>query len=269
MASSTGTHTEIAILCELGLSQNEAILYTYLLGRPRCTVRELGTGAPFPRTMLYHVLNQLMRRELVTAKSAQRKTVYIAENPERLYDILSHRERELKQGADAVRRLVPRLKHRYHLATTRTNVRIFEGIEEYQKALEDQVRTLPKEILSYEVISSHKPGLETRERHNRERIARKIPAKVLFFSGSDSLRALARREYDDFTQYRSIKQGTIEPFAVDISLYDGKLLYTSYDEYEPTATLIEDKALYDMQRNLFMALWKHGTDQTLSFITKK
>lgn len=261
--------TEIATLCALGLSQNEAVLYSHLLGRPQSTVLELGVGAPFPRTMLYHVLNQLIRRGLVTTKKDRSKAVYVAENPEHLYDLLSRQEHELKQSAEAIRRLVPRLKNRYLLAAARTDIRVFEGIEAYQKALEDQVRSLPKEILSYEVLSRHKPGLEPREKHEHARVARRIPAKILFFSAPDALATLARRAYNDFTQYRSIKQGAVEPFAVDLTLYDGKLLYTRYDEYEPTATLIEDKALYEMHKNLFMSHWKQGTDQTLSFMTKK
>lgn len=267
--ASIGSRAEITTLCELGLSQNEAVLYAHLLGRPRSTVRQLGASAPFPRTMLYHVLNQLIRRELVTAKTVQRKTVYSAESPERLYDLLSRREQEQKQGADAIRRLVPQLKNRYHLASIRTGVRVFEGVEEYRKVLEDQIRSIPAEILSYESPSRSQPGRELREAHDRARVARKIPAKILFFDEPASRRALERRGYDDLTQYRTIKPGSVEPFVADLTMYDGKLLYTSYDEYEPMATLIEDKALYEMQKNLFKALWKQGMDQTLSFMTKK
>lgn len=256
-------HTEIATLCELGLTRNEAVLYTYLLGRPRSTVHELGAGAPFPRTMLYHVLNQLIRTGLVTARKEKSKTLYIAESPERLYELLEKAEHEHKQRSGAIHKLIPRLKHRYHFAATRTNVRVFEGVEAYGKALDDQIRSSPKEVLIYEDLARKRPGREMREAHDRNRVARKIPAKVLFWDEKNSHQNLRQRPYDDFTQYRAIRRGPVEPFKIDLALYDGKLLYTSYDEYEPAAILIEDKPLYEMQKSLFVSLWKSGTDRTL------
>lgn len=253
-------------LQELDLSENEAVLYTQMLGRPRSTVQELGTHAPFPRTMLYYVLKQLTRRGLVSAKKEGWKTVYITEDPERLYDLLANKQKEFERETSTVRELIPRLKHRYRLAGKRPNVRTFEGAEEYQKVLEDIIISQPKEIYSYEVLVGKKPALEIREAHERRRITRKIQKKVLFFDNTNALKFLKNRRYDDFTQFRSIKEGTIVPFGVDVTLYDGKLLYTSYyDEHEPTAVLVEDQALYEMQKNLFDSLWKQGKDRTLAF----
>ena len=259
----------IRTLQELGLSENEAVLYTQMLNRPRSTVQELGTHAPFPRTMLYYVLKQLMQRGLVSAKKEKWKTVYIAEDPERLSDLLANKEREFERETSTIRELIPRLKRQYRLAGERPNVRVFDGVEEYQKVLEDIIVSNPKEVIAYEVLAKKKPALETRDAHERRRIARKIQKKVLFFERGNALQFLMSRKYDDFTQFRSIKEGTIAPFSTDLTLYDGKLLYTSYyDEYEPTAVLVEDRALFEMQKNLFDVLWKQGKDRTLAFIEK-
>ena len=256
-------------LQELALSENEAILYAQMLNHPESSVQELVTHAPFPRTMLYYVLKQLERRGLVSAKKSGWRTVYVAEDPERLYDILAKKEREFERETGAVRELIPRLKQRYRLAGRRPNVRMFEGIEEYQKALEDIIVSQPKEIFSYETLGGQKPALQIRDAHEGRRIARKIQKKVLFFGHADALKFLKGRKYDDFTQFRSIKEGTVEPFETDITLYDGKLLYTSYyDRHEPTAVLVEDGALYEMQKNLFETFWKQGKDRTLAHIGK-
>lgn len=256
-------------LQELDLSENEAVLYSLMLDNPRSTVHELGTRAPFPRTMLYYVLNQLMVRGLVTSAKEKWRTVYIAEDPERLYDLLADKEREFQQESNAIRELVPKLKRRYRLAGQRPGVRTFEGVDEYQKALEDILISKPKEILSYEILGAKKAALETREAHEKRRITRKIQKKVLFFESPEALRSLKSRRYDDVTQFRNIKDGPAAPFSVDLTLYDGKLIYTSYhDKHEPTAILIEDKALYEMQKNLFHALWKQGKDRTLAYTEK-
>ncbi len=261
--------TTTKTLQELDLHENEAVLYTQMLSRPRSTVQELGTHAPFPRTMLYYVLNQLMRRGLVSAKKEGWRTVYVAEDPERLYDILSKREEEFERDAGTIRELIPRLKHRYRLAGKRPNVRSFDGAAEYLMALEDIIVTNPKEILAYEILDGKKPPLEIEGAHERRRISHKIQKKVLFFERGSALQFVKERRYDDFTQFRNIKDGSVAPFDTDLTLYDGKILYTSYyDEYEPTAILMEDRALYEMQKNLFESLWKQGKDRTLAFTEK-
>jgi len=254
-------------LQDLDLSENEAILYAQMLNHPQSSVKELSTRAPFPRTMLYYVLKQLQERGLVSAQEGKARTTYVAEDPEHLYEMLARKEREFEREAADVRELIPRLKQRYRLAGRRPNVRTFDGIEEYQKALEDVIVSRPKEILAYESLATKKPGLEIRAAFERRRVSRKILKKVLFFEDKEALKFLKARGYDDFTQFRSIKNGTLAPFATDVTLYDGKLLYTSYcDEYEPTAVLIEDRALYEMQKSLFEPLWKQGKDRTLTYI---
>ena len=254
------------VLQQLDLSENEAVLYSRMLNWPQSTVQELGTRTPFPRTMLYYVLKQLMRRGLVSARREKRRTVYIAEDPERLYDLLAEKERELARETSAVRELIPWLKHRYHLAGERPNVRTFEGMEEYPKALEDSIISHPREILAYETFGTKKPALQTRDEHDRRRIARKIQKKILFFEDVGALHFVKSRAYDDFTQFRSVQEGSVAPFGVDLLLYSGKLLYTSYyHEHEPTAVLIEDRVLYEMQKNLFDSLWKEARDRTLAF----
>ena len=81
---------------KLGLSENEALLYSVMLRHPKCTVQELTTRAPFPRTMLYHVLNQLSQKGLVSSSKDKWRTLYIAESPERLYELLALRAKEFE-----------------------------------------------------------------------------------------------------------------------------------------------------------------------------
>ncbi|MEK9177372.1 MAG: hypothetical protein AAB923_03685, partial [Patescibacteria group bacterium] len=223
-----------------------------------------------PRTLLYHVLNQLMRRGLVSSKKTAWRTTYIAENPEHLYELLVQKEKESERAVRAVRELIPRLRREYQFAGARPSVRMFEGVEEYEKALEDIFLAGEKEILAYERFLGRKPGLETREAHERKRVFHKIRKRVLFFENDESLRLLAERPYNDFTSYRSVAKGAAAPFDAEVMLYSGKILYTSgYDGHEPVAIMVEDTALHSMQVNLFEALWKGGTDRTLYYTEAK
>lgn len=256
------------ILEKLGLSENEALLYSVMLRHPKSTVQELTTRSPFPRTMLYHVLNQLSQKGLVSTSKDKWRTLYIAENPERLYEVLAQKEKEFEKQSRAVREIIPELKNKYRLAGERPGVRIFEGVGEYKKALEDIIISRPKIILAYETLGKKRPGLEVRELHEYRRVVKKIQKNIIFFESKESAQYLSKRKYDDFTQFRNTEEEGVTHFDVDLMLYDGKLLYTSYDEREPTAILIEDKALYTMQQNLFLSIWPKTKDKTLVFPKK-
>lgn len=253
---------------ELGLSENEAVLYHICLKYPQSTVKELGAHSPFPRTMLYHVLNQLIRRGLVSTSTDKWRTVYISESPERLYDLLAQKEKEFDKQAHAIRGLIPQLKNKYRLSTQQPSVRIFEGIEEYKKVLEDIITSKPEVVFAYETPGKQKPGLEVRELNEARRIAKKIKKKTLFFETADALKKISRLPYNDFTEWRSTKKPS-ENFSVDFMLYDGKIVYTNYGKHEPKTILIEDSALYEMQKNIFLAQWKEGKGETLSYLKQK
>src|SRR3989338_5498822 len=98
MAKKDLKNRTVETLEKLGLGENEALLYSIMLRYPKSTVRELQIRTPFPRTMLYYVLSRLEQTGLVSSLKEKWRTLYVAENPERLYDVLAEREREFRQS---------------------------------------------------------------------------------------------------------------------------------------------------------------------------
>src|SRR3989338_4999674 len=145
---------------DLGLSENEALLYSICLRYPKSTAQELSIRSPFPRTMLYHVLNQLTQRGLISTSKDKWKTLFVAENPERLYDLLAHKQKEFEKQTQAIRGLIPELKNKYRLAGKRPGVRVFDGIEEYKKALEDVILSKPDVLMVYASPEKKRSALE-------------------------------------------------------------------------------------------------------------
>lgn len=252
------------ILAYFGLSQNETKLYLALLRHPGSTVQELETRSPFPRTLLYYILNRLVAQGLVSAHKQGGKTRYTPESPDRLYDLLANREHEFQDRAARLKELVPSLKQRYRLAGRRTDVRQFEGIDEYKKALDDMLVSAVSEVLAFgEPDVRGVPGIEVRETSEGRRRAKKITKKVLLFESKEARVFLKTRPYDDYTQYRLVEKN-VDPFRVDMQLYDGKILYTTYEDREPMALLIEDELLFKMQKSLFLLLWESAREASLT-----
>ena len=251
-------HVHQALLA-LGFSDNEALLYEIMVRNPRSTVQELQKRTPFTRTMVYHVLNGLIRRGLVTALKNDWRTVYDLEDPERLYDLLDLKQKEFEQKKVDVRSIIPELKNTFRISGSRPNIRLFEGLEQYENALNGVLDSKAGIIYAY-IPSSYfnNPGVELRKEFTKKRIAKGIELKLLVFDKDTAQQIVKGNPVDPFREVRLfslIDQASIS----DLQMYDGRLLYTRFEKREPIVALIEDQPLYKMQKALFLKLWETAT----------
>lgn len=243
---------------KFGIGENESILYDIMLKTGEATVLDLQKQAPFPRTLLYYILNNLMHLGLVSFIKKPRRTVYLAEDPEKLYDIVQEREREFEKSKNSLQEIIPELRNQYHLSQNRPGVRFFEGIERYREALEDVVHTRPVCIYTYLSVSERKKsGIKIREQANKDRIGWGIQEKVLLPETPEAKAYFALHKQDEKTEFRFVPDH-VSIFTVDVRLYDGKITETSYGSKEPVVTMTENKELYDLQKSIFLFLWGIG-----------
>jgi len=248
----------VETLQKLGLGENEALLYSLLLTQPKSTVQELQMHTPFPRTMLYYVLNNLQEIGLVARQKIGWRTEYVVESPERLYELLSKREQEFKMEAEAVQEIIPELNTTYRLSSKRPDAPIFQGVEGYKTALEDILRSNPKEICYYKHVGTPKiPGLEVREDFETRRLNKRIPLKILLEDTSASNEWIKKQVLNDYTWHR-LTPKELNVCAQDIYLYNSKILYVTHDNREPIVLLVEDENYNKTQTNIFQYIWKQS-----------
>lgn len=257
---------ETGVLETLGLSENEILLYTNMLQMQKATVRELGTLGLFPRTMLYHVLNQLIGKGLVESFDLpSKKTTFTAKDPENLYQLLHKKEQDFKHNAENIKELIPKLKTQFSLFGTIPNIRTFHGVLGYENALEDIFISKPDCIYAYENFHTKKTGIEVRQNFENRRVLKKLKKDVVFFDSKENLQKLKEIVYNDYTNYRGVLGEELQEFNTDLILYSNKLLYTVHNGHEPACILIEDKSLFAMQKSLFKNLWATGKNRTLYY----
>ena len=258
MKNNHTTMRAVKALEQVGLGENEAILYNILLKQGESTVQELQKFSPFPRTMIYYVLSNLMQRDLVSFIKKTRRTVYIAEDPEKLYDLLHEKEKEFEKNKILLQESIPELKNQFRLSQHRPGVRVFEGIEGYREALEDSIHSRAEVVYSYVHVSEKKKsGVEVREEMRLQRSAWGIHEHILLFDTPQAREFVKKNKSVKTIQCRLISQ-KLEAFDADVSLYHNKMMYTSYNGREPVILLTEDKNLFEMQKNIFTLLWRLG-----------
>lgn len=259
MQKQSNKKREQHLLEALGLGENEAMLYTFMLKHPKSTVQELQQRTPLPRTMLYYVLNNLTRQGLVTPIKQQWRTVFIAEDPEHLYDLLEEKQREFDQKKAEIRSIIPSLRQTYRLSGNRPGTRVFEGLDQYKMALHDIFDAKTPDLYMY-IPPNEKgnPGIGLRKEFDELRKNKGIRVRILATTKVSAEQLAKQYKSDPLCAIGILPAGDTAP-EVDLRLYAGKLLYTRHEKREPIALLIEDVPLYEMQRALFLALWQTAT----------
>lgn len=256
-------HTHESTLRALGLSENEARVYLTMLTLPPLSIQQLTKKAPYSRTLLYYIMHQLLAHGLVEEIEHEPKARYAAVDPSCLSQKLASRERAFLTEQKDIASLIPTLRSLFKTHVARPTIETFQGIREYQRALDHVIDTKPSRIYAFEPLGTKRPGMEIRESHDAKRVAKKIKKDIVFFASNTARFAARKRPYDDHTRIREVTNKNIAPFNTDVVLFNDSLLYTTYTTREPIAILIEDAGLFTMHKSLFDALWSTATDRTL------
>lgn len=121
------------LLLNLGLSENEALVYLANLSLGPSTILKIAQSAGVKRTTVYSVMESLKQLGLARLDIRGFKQLYVAESPERLESMLSLRREELGKS-------LPELMALYNLKGGESFVRYYEGIEACKTVYENIIK---------------------------------------------------------------------------------------------------------------------------------
>jgi sugar-specific transcriptional regulator TrmB len=127
----------IASLIRVGLTQNEARVYTCLLKIIEGTVFQIAKIAEMPRTTTYATLESLKTQGLVTSFRKNNVQYFTPENPKQILTILKHKEEIMQE-------LLPTLQALSVGTDVQPSVKMFTGPQGMKLAFEDILETLEK-----------------------------------------------------------------------------------------------------------------------------
>ncbi|MDB5237568.1 MAG: hypothetical protein JWL88_670 [Parcubacteria group bacterium] len=100
------------LLIEVGLTDTEAYLYIAGLAQETITVQELGAATGIKRPTIYHALQTLAEKGLVTERERDGKSAFRMEAPGKLFGWIEQQKEALVQKEDAVQSLMSQLAAR-------------------------------------------------------------------------------------------------------------------------------------------------------------
>lgn len=241
---------DIETLKKLGFSDKYSQVYLALLRLGPSSVRGLAESMGINRGSAYDALKWLEERHLVSLYEKEAKQFFVAEDPERLRDVLERRSLEIHEAERSLTALIPELKSLYHKGGDRPVSRYFAK-DELHLILEDVLAVCEERgELLYRIYST--AGIreflyDQFPTFSDVRVAKGIRVQVIAVGDGGELRGLDERKW--------LKKELATPTYM--ILYPGKTASISLDaKGDPMGVVIENEGVYEMQRTVFEEVWK-------------
>ncbi|MFZ2189555.1 MAG: helix-turn-helix domain-containing protein [Candidatus Magasanikiibacteriota bacterium] len=268
---------DINLLKKLGFSDKSAKLYLILLGLGPSSVRKLAESTGLNRGTIYEILKDLQDRQIVRYYKEDTKQLFVAEDPDKLRDLLFRQEKELKEVENSLGKLLPELQALYNPGGQRPVAKYYNH-EEIRLILEDVLSTCENsddthsadaqgknEYLVYSTEGLREELYNDFPTFSDVRIAKGIKVRVTAIGQGGELRGLDERKWlDPSSPARASlaeasspnRGGNNNTPPTYIIIYPGKTAYISLDaKKELVGVVIENDGIYRTQKMIFNNLW--------------
>ncbi len=232
------------ILKNLGLSDNEALVYIASLEAGVASAQEIAKKAKIKRTTAYSVLNDLVKKGFVHTTTERGKTRFTAVSPKQMADRFEEYRRELV-GA------LPSLEAMYNKSQVKPKVVLYSGVEGIHDLYEDTVREKPDSVLGYHTdavftIDADMPSVYARLRAQHHIRARRIVPKHPKWMYHKS------RDKEQMADTVMLPPDLFNP-SVEVLIYGRKVAFVSHAD--AMGLVIENAPIADAMRQAYELAW--------------
>jgi len=240
------------LLKELGFPETDAETYWALLNLDTVSIRRVAKATGINRGTTYEAIKRLQTAGLVNARRSGQREYYGAESPERIFDLIRDKRKELMYAQQDAQRLIPELLARKAHPAGRPLVKYYEDDEGVVTILRDVLRTCAQlDVPEYYVYSS-RPMRQYMYRKfpdfTQRRIREGIAVKVIAVGEGGEQEANSERKW-----IREPGEAGVSSYTI---IYGDKVASISMSsDFSPYGVVIEDTGAAAMQKLLFEQLW--------------
>lgn len=248
-------NTSIAnILNQTGLDPKATELYLILLEHGEITVGELLDKTPLSRATVYTTLPELLAHHLVEYRKSGREAYYKPTHPNKLYELLEDRKRDMHALEQALSDTVSTLTTQFQTISTRPGIEYHAGYSGVRKVLFD---TLNAKHIAYAFVDEQTLADKELDAINKEYISarqkKKLPKKIILVD-SELARKSQKKHSDDLTKIKLIAQKDC-PFDTAVEIYDDKVSFLTKKGDRTDAFTLHHPEVAAFHQSLFLYVW--------------
>jgi len=240
------------ILEKFGLSDKEIAVYLALLRLGPSPVRQIASEAKINRGTTYDILKSLKDQGLVSYYHKATHQYFVAEDPNKLYEVLKNKINNFKQLHEELSEIVPQLRSMSTNVEEKPVVTYYDGLQGVRTILQDVLdKVSESNDLSYEVYSSasiRQYLYASFPEFSEERVKRNIKVKVMALGAGGELIGLDERKW------LSKDSNGAPTYTI---IYAGRVAMISTNPKSiPMGLIIVDIGLHQAQKIIFDKLWE-------------
>ncbi|MBS3140983.1 hypothetical protein J4405_02455 [Candidatus Woesearchaeota archaeon] len=231
---------DMETLKELGLTNNESLIYGSLLKNGESAAGEISRLTGLHRRTVYDSIERLIEKGLVSFIVKNNKKIFRAASPNRFLEIVKEKEEKLNE-------ILPLMLKHYDSVKNEEEIYFYKGKEGLKTVFEDQIET-KKEILilgasplAYEILQFYFKWFDKRRKEN------KIHVKIIFNENTEKINI-------PLSEIRFLPNKYSSPLAVNI--YGEKVAIILWSKENPFAIVIKNKEISLGYKKYFELLWK-------------
>lgn len=241
------------LLRELGFSDVEAETYWALLNLETVSIRKVAERSGINRGTTYEAIKRLVMAGLVHTRKTGEREYYSAESPEKVYDLIRDKRKDLWVTQQQAQQLIPELLAKKARPQGRPLVKYYEDDEGVVAILRDVLQTCGQLDEPQYYVYSSRPLRQYLYRKfpqfTERRIKEGIAVKVIAVGEGGDPAEVSERKWLPEAAGSEISSYTL--------IYGNKVANISIsNDYTPYGVVIEDAGAAAMQRLLFDRLWQ-------------
>ncbi len=224
-------------LINLGLSEEEILVYLSTLDNGSATVLELARNTGIPRTTVYLLIDSLTDKKLLKLSSDTKKKQYLPASPEDLIHLAQAKKEQMQETLHSLRAELPQLHALYRLYHTQPKIQYYSGKSEIIKLFEESLNydriylyLISSDFSSYfgSYANTYRTAFKKAMCYTREILSRTVE-NLQYQKENNSVR----------NQIVLLSQEDVA--NVDTLIYGEKTIIITYKDSHPHATVICDK----------------------------
>jgi sugar-specific transcriptional regulator TrmB len=235
----------------VGLQEKEAKVYVATLELGKGTAQQIAQKAELKRPTTYVIVEDLMRQGLVSSFYEGKKQYFVAENPDRLADLLKQQKQDVEKKEEQLKMLLPQLQSINNRQANKPVVKYYEGKE----AVVSMVQDCTKSAYGQEICMAYsRDAIEnvfdakTLEGLRQDRIGQNIKVRALYTWSGGTLKNIPH------TKDLKLSQEEF-PIDCDMAIYNDKVRISSLKN-RIIGVVIEDKEIAKAFKSLYELAWK-------------
>jgi len=236
---------------KLGLSDSEARVYLSMLKLGEHGVQQIARESKISRTAAYEIVNTLQKKGLVSEITRGKKSVFAAEDPEKLEAYFEQRIKDIHTELDTLRRITPELRVMQG-GGDKSRVRFFTGEEGLKALYRDVELVAPRELLEISNIDAVYQYLDAKLLVNARTVINYDRTRVKMLH-----RGQPRRHSKNVQLRRMLDDAG--DFQGDVWIYANRIAYINFVT-RLEVVIVDNQIFSDSMRALFMTAWNTSKD---------